>query len=30
MPPSNSPAGGLSQDQINLITCWVNDGAPNN
>jgi hypothetical protein len=30
MPPSNSQAGSLTQDQINLITCWVNDGAPNN
>jgi hypothetical protein len=30
MPPSNSPAGSLSQDQINQITCWVNDGTPNN
>ncbi len=24
------PGGGLSQTQINQITCWVNDGAPNN
>jgi len=28
---SNMPPGkSLSQDQINLIKCWVNDGAPNN
>jgi SprB repeat len=27
----NMPPGKrLTQDQINLITCWVNDGAPNN
>ncbi|HEY8935367.1 MAG TPA: SprB repeat-containing protein [Cyclobacteriaceae bacterium] len=30
MPPSNSSAGSLTQTQINLITCWVNDGALNN
>jgi hypothetical protein len=30
MPPSNSPAGALTQQQISLITCWVNDGALNN
>ena len=30
MPPSNSAAGSLTQTQINLITCWVNDGALNN
>jgi hypothetical protein len=30
MPPSNSSGGSLTQQQINLITCWVNDGAPNN
>ncbi len=24
------PGGSLSQTQINLITCWVNDGAKNN
>jgi hypothetical protein len=30
MPPSNSPAGPLAQSQIDLITCWINDGAPNN
>jgi hypothetical protein len=28
---SNMPPGkSLTQDQINLITCWVNDGVPNN
>lgn len=30
MPPSNSSAGALSQDQIDLIACWVDDGALNN
>ena len=30
MPPSNSSAGSLTQQQINLITCWVKDGALNN
>ncbi|HTJ50296.1 MAG TPA: hypothetical protein VL443_12620 [Cyclobacteriaceae bacterium] len=30
MPPSNSSAGSLSQTQINLITCWINDGVLNN
>jgi hypothetical protein len=30
MPPSNSTAGSLTTDQINLIACWVNDGALNN
>lgn len=30
MPPASSPAGGLSQDQINAIACWIDDGAPNN
>jgi hypothetical protein len=24
------PGGGLSAQQISLITCWVNNGAPNN
>jgi hypothetical protein len=24
------PGGGLTSTQINEITCWVNDGAPNN
>jgi hypothetical protein len=30
MPPSQSPNGGLSQDQINAIACWIDDDAPNN
>jgi hypothetical protein len=30
MPPSNSSAGSLTQQQISLITCWVSDGALNN
>jgi hypothetical protein len=30
MPPSNSPAGSLTQQQINQINCWVNDGALDN
>jgi hypothetical protein len=30
MPPSNSAAGSLSQGQIDLINCWVEDGAINN
>jgi hypothetical protein len=30
MPPSFSTNGPLSQDQINTIACWVDDGAPNN
>ena len=30
MPPDGSPAGPLSQDQINTIACWVDLGAPNN
>jgi hypothetical protein len=30
MPPAASPNGGLSQDQINAIACWVDDDAPNN
>ena len=30
MPPSNSAAGGLSQTQIDLIACWVDDGAKDN
>ncbi len=27
MPPSNSPAGPLTQDQINAIACWSDQGA---
>ncbi|HEY0654867.1 MAG TPA: hypothetical protein VGD65_17135 [Chryseosolibacter sp.] len=30
MPPASSPKGGLSQDQINAIACWIDDDAPNN
>lgn len=30
MPPSNSSAGPLSQEQINAIACWTDQGAPNN
>jgi uncharacterized membrane protein len=30
MPPSNSPAGPLTEDQITAISCWVNQGAQNN
>ncbi len=30
MPPAESPAGPLSQDEINKIVCWANQGAPNN
>jgi hypothetical protein len=30
MPPSFSSNGPLSQDQINTIACWVDDGAQNN
>jgi hypothetical protein len=30
MPPPGSPAGALSDDQIAIIACWSNQGAPNN
>ena len=30
MPPSDSPEGPLSQDQINAIACWSDQGALNN
>lgn len=30
MPPSFSPAGPLTQEQINAIACWADQGAPNN
>lgn len=30
MPPSNSPAGPLTQEQINTIACWTDQGALNN
>ena len=30
MPPSFSPEGPLSQEQINAIACWSDEGALNN
>ena len=30
MPPSYSPAGPLTQEQINTIACWADQGAVNN
>ena len=30
MPPSTSPAGPLTQEQINAIACWSDQGALNN
>lgn len=30
MPPPSSPAGQLSADQIQTISCWVDQGALNN
>ena len=30
MPPSNSPAGPLTEEQINAIACWTDQGALNN
>jgi hypothetical protein len=30
MPPSSSPAGPLTQEQINAIACWADQGALNN
>lgn len=30
MPPSESPAGPLTQEQINAIACWSDQGALNN
>ena len=30
MPPSDSPEGPLSQEQINVIACWTDQGAPQN
>ena len=30
MPPPGSAAGPLTQEQINTIACWVDNGAPNN
>src|SRR5690606_17374227 len=30
MPPSFSPAGPLTQEQISAIACWTDQSAPNN
>jgi hypothetical protein len=30
MPPDGSPAGPLTQEEINTIACWVDAGAQNN
>jgi hypothetical protein len=30
MPPGGSSGGSLTQSQIDVITCWINDGAPEN
>lgn len=30
MPPSTSPAGPLTQEEINAIACWSDSGALNN
>jgi hypothetical protein len=30
MPPSNSPEGPLSQEEINAIACWTDQGALEN
>jgi hypothetical protein len=30
MPPSNSPAGPLTQEQINALACWSDQGSPAN
>ncbi|HET9487015.1 MAG TPA: hypothetical protein VFO54_06260 [Chryseosolibacter sp.] len=30
MPPSSSKAGPLSQEQINAIACWSDQGGLNN
>lgn len=30
MPPAESPAGPLTQDQINAIACWADQGALDN
>ena len=30
MPPAESPAGALTQEQINAIACWADQGALNN
>ena len=30
MPPADSPAGPLTQEEINTIACWADQGAQNN
>lgn len=30
MPPDDSPGGPLSQEQINAIACWTDEGALDN
>lgn len=30
MPPHGSPGGTLTQEEINKIVCWADQGAPNN
>jgi uncharacterized membrane protein len=30
MPPDDSPNGALTQEEINAIACWVDQGAQNN
>ena len=30
MPPSDSPAGPLTQEEINAIACWTDEGTLNN
>ena len=30
MPPASSPAGALTDAQIQVISCWVDQGAQNN
>lgn len=30
MPPSYSPAGPLTQEQINTVACWADQGSLNN
>jgi hypothetical protein len=30
MPPSNSPEGPLTQEQINVIACWTDQGSLKN
>ena len=30
MPPPGSPGGPLSEDQISIISCWIDNGALDN